>query len=154
MWHQMYSQWQKGWESEMHLMYHRTEKIKCKWTEWKRPVRKSTGTYLTLFSMSLKWLFKNYWNITLWEIKVCFVLFWPVYFLHSKIRNRAAILTEKNDEGRGDAEWHLQGRCVTTKYSSYRSKEPVWLWLAIGFNRNLSLVSVAFLACCENRKVF
>lgn len=31
-------------------------------------------------------------------------------------------MTEKNDEGHGNAEWHLQGHCVTKEGSSHQSK--------------------------------
>lgn len=83
-----------------------------------RPIGKvHPGSYNTLFLKSLKWLFKSYWNVTLWEIT-----FWPVHFHHHKTRNRAAIKAERNDEGQGPAEWHLQGHCVTKELSSCPSK--------------------------------
>lgn len=60
---------------------------------------------------------------------------------------------ERNEEGHGDAEWHLQGCRVTKLLSSYGSK-CVWLCVSVGSDKNLSLVSVAFLVCHQNGQVF
>lgn len=118
MWHQIYSQLRNGLGIRMHLMCFRTVKTECKWIKLERPVRKvHPGLCDTLFWKSLKWLFTSYWNITVWEIS-----FWPVHFHLLKTRNRASIKGEWNDEGHGDAEWHLQGHCVTKECSSYWSK--------------------------------
>lgn len=51
------------------------------------------------------------------------IFFRPVHFLHPKTRRRAATMTEKNDEGHGDAEWHLQGHGVTKLCCSDQSKQ-------------------------------
>lgn len=118
MWHQIYSQQRNGLGIRMHRTCFRTVKLERKWIKWKRPVSKvHPGLYDTLVLKSLKWLFKSYWNITLWEIS-----FWPVHFHLLKTRRGAAIEGEWNDEGHGDAERRLQGRCVTKECGSHWSK--------------------------------
>lgn len=149
MWHQLYSQQLNGLGIRVHLMFGRTEEIKCKWINLKTPVSKCTLVYLTHY-------FQCHWNDCAKATEIL-----PFEKSAFSASSFSSSLSQEQGSCNDRKEWWRSRACRMAPprplchqgVQQLSIKKPVWFCLSVGFDRNLCLFSVAFVVCCQNGKV-